>query len=166
MSGGARARYPAGMLAACALLAGCTTAPGVQVAEPELPPQPSESRRVPSDAENLLSYFAQIKKLSAPELAREHDSARQAYGGARSDYNRVRLAMVVSLPSSSFYDEPRALDLLEPLARNPGSQLSGLAFLLASQIYERKRLDAHAQALEQKLDALKSLERSLLERKR
>ena len=158
--------YPVALLAACALLAGCTTAPKVQEAEPEPPAQASEPRRLPSDAENLLSYFAQIKKLSAPELAREHDFARQAYGGARSDYNRMRLAMVVSLPNTAFYDEPRALDLLEPLARNPGAQLSGLAFLLVSQIQERRRLDANTHALQQKLDALKSLERSLLERKR
>ncbi len=102
----------------------------------------------------------------APELAREHDAARQAYGRARSDYNRVRLAMVVALPNTSFYDEPRALDLLDPIAKNAESRLSGLASLLVSQIQERRRLDANAQALQQKLDALKSLERSLIERKR
>jgi hypothetical protein len=84
----------------------------------------------------------------------------------KSDYNRVRLAMVVSQPNTSFHDEPRAIELLEPVARSPGGQLSGLAVLLVSQIQERRRLDASAHALQQKLDALKSLERKLLERKR
>lgn len=162
MTGGCR---PAAV-ALCALLAGCAGLPGAQVAEPGGPAQASEPRQASSEAETLLTYFTQIRKLSPPELAREHDSARQAYGGARSDYNRVRLAMVVALPNTSFYDEPRALDLLEPLAKTPGAQLSGLAFLLVSQIQERRRLDANAHALQQKLDALKSLERSLLERKR
>jgi len=70
------------------------------------------------------------------------------------------------VPNTAFYDEPRALDLLDPVARNGDPRLSGLAALLVSQIQERRRLDATAQALQQKLDALKSLERSLIERKR
>jgi hypothetical protein len=148
------------------LLAGCTAMQPVETAEPEQPAQPADPRRSVSEAEQLLSYFALVKKLSAPELAKQHDAARQAYGGTRSDYNRMRLAMIMTLPNTSFYDEPRALDLLEPLARNQGSALSGLALLLTSQIQERRRMDANNQALQQKLDALKSLERSLIERKR
>ena len=172
MSGGARARFPTA-LAVCALLAGCTTMQPAEVTEPEPtvtqqpseppPPQPAARR---SDAEYLLSYFVHLRKLSTPELAREHDAARRAYSGTRSDYNRVRLAMIMTLPNTSFYDEPRALDLLEPIARTSAAPLSGLALLLASQLQERKRLDANAQALQHKLDALKSLDRSLIERKR
>ena len=123
-------------------------------------------RRTVSDVEHLLTYFSQVRRLSGADLAREHDAARQAYGSSRSDYNRVRLAMIMTLPNTPYYDEPRAFEVLEPLARNSGSPLSGLALLLASQIQERRRLDANAQALQHKLDALKSLERSLIERKR
>ena len=164
-------RTRAGALAASLLLSGCgTLQPPVQVTEPEVrkpaPPPPVPQPRQSSDAEALISYFAQLRKLSAPELAREHDAARQAYGRAKSDYNGVRLAMVVTLPNTPFYDEPRALDLLDPIAKNGEPRLSGLAWLLVSQIQERRRLDANTQALQQKLDALKSLERSLIERKR
>ncbi len=173
MSGGLRdlaAVLLAAAIAACALLAGCGTTPSLEVAEPEPPkapaPRVSKPPRQVSDAETLISYFAQLRKLPVPELAREHDAARQAYGLAPSDYNRTRLAMVITLPNSPFFDEPRALDLLEPLAKNAEAQLSGLAALLVSQIQERRRLDANAQALQQKLDALKSLERSLIDRKR
>jgi hypothetical protein len=74
--------------------------------------------------------------------------------------------MVMALPNTPFADEPRALDLLEPVARNTEGRLSSLAVMLVSQIQERRRLDANAQALQQKLDALKSLERSLIDRKR
>jgi len=155
-------RATAAVLAACTLLGACAAAPEAPPAVPESPAPPVEARRTPSEAENLLSYFAQIRRLNAPELAREHDLARQAYGGARSDYNRVRLAMVVSMPNTPFNDESRALDLLDPLTKSSASQLSGLALLLVSQIQERRS----AHALQQKLDALKSLERSLLERKR
>ena len=175
--------FPAAF-AACAALAGCGILKPVE-AEPDpeqMPPaavtpaepvvQPSGSvapgvaARQASGAENLLSYFAQIRKLSGPDLAREHDSARNAFSNGRSEFSRMRLAMVVTLPNTPFYDETRALELLEPVWKNSESQLSGLAALLVSQIQERKRLDASAQALQQKLNALKSLERSLIERKR
>ena len=162
--------------ALCVLLGGCVLLDPSETAEPETaltqpaPEQtmrPGEPRRVVvSDAEHLIAYYAQLKRISGPELAREHEAARQAYGSARSDYNRVRLGMIMTLPGTPYYDEPRALEVLEPLARNASAPLSGLALLLTSQIQERKRLDATAHALQQKLDALKSLERSLNERKR
>ena len=175
--------FPA-TIVACALLAGCGVLKPVEVTETEAeqqappaavtpdpvqaspPVAPSVAVRQISGAENLLTYFNQIRKLSGSDLAREHDSARQAFSTGRSEFSRVRLAMVVTLPNTPFYDETRALELLEPVWKNSESQLSGLAALLVSQIQERKRLDANAQALQQKLNALKSLERSLIERKR
>ncbi|HET9403893.1 MAG TPA: hypothetical protein VFO57_04885, partial [Burkholderiales bacterium] len=59
-----------------------------------------------------------------------------------------------------------ALELLDPVSKNPNGHLGGLAYLLISHLQERKRLDANAQGLQQKLDALRSLERSLIERKK
>jgi hypothetical protein len=52
------------------------------------------------------------------------------------------------------------------VAKNPVSKLGPLAMLLASNLHERKRLDASAQGLQQKLDALMLLERNMIERKR
>lgn len=157
---------------ACSLLAGCELLPveepapvleePVAVEEPIRTPRP----RAQSESENLLAYYQHIRKLPATELGREHDLARQAYTLARSDYNRVRLAMVLSLPGTAVLDEPRALDLLDPVAKNPAGGLHGLALLLATNLQERKRLDAGAQGLQQKLDALRSLERSMIERRK
>jgi Skp family chaperone for outer membrane proteins len=83
-------------------------------------------------------------------------------------------------------DEARALELLDPVAKNAASPLQGLAFLLGSYVFEQRRLGAqvqtlqqnvqglqgnvqalqgNVQALQQKLDALKTLERSLSERR-
>lgn len=148
-----------GLLASCGVLRGLEgrePAPWVQAGGP----QPA------SDAESLLLYFQHVRKLPGAELGREHEAARQAYARARSDFNRVRLAMTLALPNAPFGDEPRALELLDPVAKNPSGQLQGLAYVLVSQIQERKRLDASAQGLQQKLDALMSLERSMIERKR
>lgn len=140
-------------------------------------PVPEESREpaavaVPAppptaaDAESLLRYYQHIRRIGPAELAREHEAARHAFARSRGDYNRVRLAMLLSIPGTAFADDARALELLDPLTKNPNGSLHGLAFLLAAQLQERRRLEASAQSLQQKLDALRSLERSLIERKR
>jgi hypothetical protein len=148
------------VLAGCAVLAGCGSLRTFESVEPAPwvqagVPQPA------SDIESLLMYFSHLRKLPGAELGREHESARQAYNRARSDFNRVRFAMVLSLPHTAFIDEGRALELLDPVAKNQSAQLRGLAQLLSSHLYEQKRLSANVQGLQQKLDALKSLERSL-----
>jgi hypothetical protein len=150
---------------ACGLLAGCGTLRSIE-SQPPAPWVQAGTPRPASDTESLLLYYQYVKKLSGAELNREHETTRHAYTRARSDFNRVRFAMVLSLPGVPFGDEARALELLDPVSKNPGGQLSGLAYLLASQLQERRRLDANAQGLQQKLDALRSLERSLIERKR
>ena len=161
------------MVVACSLLAGCELLPveeSAPVSEDPIAvredPIRTERPRAQSEAENLLAYYQHVRKLPATELGKEHDMARQAYTLARSDYNRVRLAMLLSLPGTAVSDEPRALDLLDPVAKNPAGELHGLALLLATNLQERKRLDASAQGLQQKLDALRSLERSMIERRK
>ncbi len=147
------------LAAGAALAAGCAVQPGVEK------PAPVVARPV-SESDSLLAYFQGLRGLSASDLGREHEQARQAYARARTDYNRVRYAMVLTVPNSAFQDDARALETLEPVARNTNGQLQPLAHLLASHLQERKRLDANAHALQQKLDALRSLERNMIERKR
>lgn len=148
-------------------LAGCGALRDI---EPGESPAVVEEAR-PDDLERLLTYFARARKLPAGEQGKEHESARQAYARSQSDYNRVRLAMLLSLPGTAFNDEARALELIDPLARNQRTTLHTLAVLLGSYIQEQKRLNGSVQALQQnlqglqnKLDALKSLDRSLIER--
>ena len=160
-----KARLMMAGLIYCGVLAGCSVIPALESQEPA-PSTQAGTPRPASDADNLLAYFRHIRKLQAGELGKEHEAARQALLSARSDFNRVRLALLLSLPGTALSDEPRALELLDPVAKNPGGQLNGLAVLLAANLQERKRLDANAQGLQQKLDALRSLERSMIERKR
>ena len=138
----------------------------------ETPRSPAlEPAARPTEAESLIAEFQRLRRLSGNELAREQDAARQGFNQSRTDAARVRLAMTLTLPGSPVNEESRALELLDPLVRNPGSALYGLALLMASYIQEQRRLGGQVQALQQnmyglqqKLDALKSLERSLSER--
>lgn len=153
------------VLGCAALFTGCSTLRVTEGQEPAPWVQAGISQPA-SDADSLLHYYQHLKKLPGAELGREHEVARQAYNRAHSDFNRVRFAMVLSLPNTGHSDESRALELLDPVAKNQNGPLRGLAYLLASQLQERRRLDASAQGLQQKLDALRSLERSMIERKR
>ena len=167
----------------CGVLAGCGILPGLESQEPapeqsvpepgaapeqagEAPKPKPEARRQHSEVDDLLTYFQYLRKLSAADLGREHDTVRQAYLYSRSEFDRTRLAVLLSLPGTAVTDEQRALELLDPVAKNPASKLGPLAALLVSNLHERKRLDASAQGLQQKLDALMLLERNMIERKR
>lgn len=120
----------------------------------------ADSLRPVNDNESLLMYFEYVRKLSPAELAKEHDTVRHLYANSRSDFNRVRYAMLLSVSGAAFNDEARALEALEPLLRNPDAALHNLAFMMSAQIQERRR----GQGLQHKLDALKSLEKSLIDR--
>lgn len=148
-----------------AALAGCGV---IRIAEP-LEPAPwvrADGPQPASDTESLLLYFQHIRKLPGPDAIREHEAAWHVYSRARSDFNRVRLAMILSLPGMAFTDEARALGLLDTVARHQGARLQGLAAVLGAQLQEQQRLAASAQGLQQKLDALRSLERNMIERSR
>jgi hypothetical protein len=149
-----------------AVVAGCGV---VRLAEPLEPApwvQAGGAPRPASDAESLMLYHGYIRNLSAPDAGREHEAAAQAYARAPTDFNRVRLALILSLPGAAFADNARALGLLDAVAKHEGARLQGLAVMLGAQLQEQQRLAASAQALQQKLDALKSLERSMIERAR
>jgi hypothetical protein len=146
-----------------AALAGCGI---VKMVEPMEPapwvqaggPQPA------SDVESLLLYYQYVRKLSGPEAIREHEAAWHAFARANTDFNRVRLAMILSRPGAAFTDDARALGLLETVAKHEGGRMQGLAVVLGASLKEQQRLAASAQELQQKLDALKTLERSMIER--
>ncbi len=158
-------------LCCLALTTGCALLtelfPGMETGGPGEPtPWVQPGSPSVTDVESLVLYFGYIRKLSAADLNREYDTARQAYNRGRLDYNRVRFAMLLSLPNTPFNDDGRALDVLEPIVRKGDGRLYPLAQMVGSHIQEQKRLNASVQGLQQKLDALKSLERSIIERSR
>lgn len=154
-------------LAGCALLRGPEAEATPAPTEAEGTPAPSEVegiREPGAELERLLNYFQRVRKVPGPELGREHDSARVAFARSRSDFDRLRLAMTLSLPNTAFNDDGRALELLDPVVKNQNAPLHGLASLISIFVQEQRRLGQSVQGMQQKLDALKSMERSLIER--
>ena len=133
---------------------------GMRDVEPARPPSAL------AEVERLLDYFRLLRRMTAADLVREYENARAGFARTRSEYDRVRLALLLTLPGTPFNDEARALELLEPMLRSPGSILQGLAVLIYVMAHEQRRLEQNIGKLQEKLDALKSLERKLLEREK
>ncbi|HET8608171.1 MAG TPA: hypothetical protein VFM11_00370 [Burkholderiales bacterium] len=172
---------PCGLLLAVAL-SGCTTlgnmpassgaAGGGTASTPtEMPaeaaqeaPQEPDCTPPPDDAGKLLTYFEHLKKFDILKMQHEMDVATAAFTRTHSDYNRVRLAMLYTLPDTGFADSGQAVKLLDPVVKKPDAPLHALALLVMSYTREQMRLGKTTQGLQQKLDALKSLDKTLIER--
>ena len=105
----------------------------------------------------------------ADELRRELASVNQASNPrVRTDVNRIRLAVLLTMPNAGPPDDGRALALLESVSGKTGgaSPLKQLALVLYAQIAERVRNVAEERkrsaAAQEKLDQLRAVERSLL----
>lgn len=126
-----------------------------------------------SEAESLLLYHEYLRRLSGVALNREHEEARRMFATNGSDFSRMRLALLLSFSGASFRDDARAVSLLEAMLKEGDArdETRALARLLHAQISERRRIEERlkdeqrkTEGLQQKLDALQSIEKSLLER--
>lgn len=164
-----------------ALLAGCVTAPPTApLPEPApKPPEIVETRPYPPPAEprppvpiaveppgpmRVLAYFDRVRQRPPRELRGEYDTVRKAFAATRSEHDRMRLALLLSLPQTGFGDDHQALELLEPLARDAGSEYHALAHLMTALLAEQRRTARHAVGLQQKLDRIRALEKEMQQR--
>jgi len=152
------------LVAACSALAGCNHLPG-------LLSEDSESREVLA----LIGQAHRVAGLQGEEQKKELNAANQGFAKERSPYSRVRLALLLSLPGTSFTDEARSMTLLEPLVPPPGTAkvapLRQFAALLYADVGERAReqrksaqLREQSAQMKEQLDALRAIERSIIER--
>lgn len=139
----------------------------------------------PRSEHAFLVYFDQLRQLSSTELAKEVDRVRKNYAKDKSPFYQMQYAVVLSVPGG---DARHALQLLEPLVndtRRRDHSLYFLAALLYAEAVERVWLESQAQAqasqlqahatalqaqtlradeLQNKLDALKNIERKMMQR--
>ena len=150
-------------------------------------PTPAPAPAVADDvivSSQILAEVARALSGGGDSLRRENASAVAAGGRARTEANRLRVALMAIITSTGPADDQRALSLLEPfLARGAEpSMFKSVAELVAVPLLEKARLvreeqkkteAARAQAeaskkeldvVQQKLEALRQLERSLSKR--
>jgi hypothetical protein len=140
--------------------------------EPLPPPPPPE----PQSAEltRLLVQVEAVRKMQAADAAKELEQARLAFSRSRTDYNRLQYAILSLLPNAGGPDEAKASAVLEPMLKDkstPGNGLRAFAAFLYFQIAENRKMEdrmreeqKRADSLQEKLDALKEVEKNLLDR--
>ena len=163
------------MLAACA-------APGPTPVSATAPPPAAHALPgTQSYAEDLLAYVGRLRSMNDAALGAE--AARMKRDA--SDVARVKAALAMTLAAQS--DEADILELVEPVARGTRADrdVRAMATLVQAMAAERRRLKQRvaaaagevreerrvaetqkqrAEALQQKLDALTELEKSLAQR--
>ena len=162
-----------------AQITGPGLAPAAPVPQPVLPGQinqpPAEPSPAPAPVSEdevqtmvLLGDLQRYTGESNDELRRELAAAMQALNRSRSEPNRIRAAILLTLPGAGPPDDARAVALLESVSgRSPGtSPMKQLAAVLLAQIAERMRGMSEERkksaAAQEKLDQLRAVERSLL----
>lgn len=142
--------------------------------------------------EDLVAYLDRLRGLGEAGLAREIAHQRQLFAKDSSDHTRTRLALALSLSAQA--DDGEIIGLVEPVARKEtaSQDVRAMASFLQAMAGERRRLKESASAanaklrderrateaqkqradslqeraaqLQQKLDALTELEKSLSDR--
>jgi hypothetical protein len=117
----------------------------------------------------LIAYTQKVAALQAEEQQRELNASTQMLSKDRGAYGRVRLALLLALPGTAFNDDAKAAGLLEALAGagaadSPQGPMQQFAGLLYAQISERLREQRRTAQLKEQLEALKAVERKIIER--
>lgn len=138
-----------------------------------------ESREIPfsvvhaDTVAQLVRYFNDLPALTSAQLNYEHARAEQAFLENPSVGNRIRLVMLLSFPNATFQNYGRALKLLQPCqsGRVCGGSKKNFAQFLSQVIVEWKmqketikQEQSQIDSLKKKLDAIKSIEKSINER--
>jgi hypothetical protein len=151
------------------VLAGCAAFPFAGGNSPAVvQTREAEEARVVAE---LVGYVQRVAAMHADEQRRELNVSTQMFSKGRGVYGRVRLALLLALPGTAFNDDTRAAGLLEPLAESaalelPKGSLQQFAGLLYAQISERTREQRRSAQLREQLDALKAIERGIIEREK
>ena len=145
--------------------------PPAPVQQQAIAPQQAAAPQINEEEQQALALLVDLQRYAVEageDLRRELAAANLALTRTRSDANRIRLAMLLTLPTAGPPDDARALSLLEPIVGRSGnaSPMKQIASLLYAQITERARSVRDEQrktaVAQEKLDALRAVERSLL----
>lgn len=131
----------------------------------------------------IVAHSVAASRAPGAEQQRALRRAHEAYGRDRSAANRLQLATLLAALPAPLRDDNAAYALLKPLAASQeDSPFKSFAALLAAQVGERLRLareseqaarehersmraaEEREQTLREQLDALKSIERGIVER--
>jgi hypothetical protein len=153
-----------------AALTGCIATPTAL----EKPPEPKVVTVVTTSAvDQMMSLVLEARKLPPNDFGVERERARAEYAADKSDLNRVRLALLLSLPNPTVptananYDD-EIIALVDPIAFNganavtsPEPGVRALAVVIQSLVQGRKRQAELARESQAKVQTVRSNEQTV-----
>ncbi len=162
---------------AASLLCACSDQPPrkLEPVVPKAPACPSPSHPA-SSVEEVLRDHARVESLAGAALLDEFHA--QSAKAESSETDRVRFALLLSMPGTSFRDVPKAILLLKEPIADPA--LAEFARLLVALLREEHRSDEasvhlakllheekkRSEMLQEKIDAITNLEKNMILRER
>ena len=150
----------------------------VEVEKPAPVAPVPEPIKLPEDQEQSLALLIEMTRsanASTDDLRKDFLASQATFNKDKSSVNRLRYAWISGLLGPAAGDDARLQGLLEPLVAKTGGlapthPLRAVADVMLAQLSERNRQlreeQKKADALQQKLDALKAIEKNLLDRER
>jgi len=150
----------------------------VEIEKPAAAVAVPEPFKLPEDHEQSLALLIEIARsanASPEDLRKDFLASQTTFNKDKSSVNRMRYAWISGLLGAAAGDDSRLQALLEPLVAKSGGfaathPLRAVADVMLAQLSERSRQlkeeQKRADALQQKLDALKAIEKNLLDRER
>ncbi len=162
------------------LLGACTT---TTTTAPQPTPQPDRTpamvycapARENPKLGDIIRYYSHISALTLPDAANEYNAVSQNFSKNPNNTERIKLAMLLSLPNTAFHNTAAALDLLETWPNQPtdsSSDLHDLAHLFGALLAQQRQTEEtvndlgkalvnekmHSKSLQGKIDAIKAFE--------
>lgn len=132
--------------------------------------------------DGLMAEAVHVSRAPAAEQKAALAAADRAFSNERSSLNRLRLATLLATLPQPLRDDGRAAELLQPLADPRAPGYGRFAAMLSAEVAEHSRLtrqaeqvaqehertdkerDKREEALRQQVEALRGIERGILER--
>ncbi len=115
---------------------------------------------IKSQADGLIDYYLAMRKAPKDKVMKEYAEANRATQTTPNAFNRIKLALILSLPVTGLQDSARALNLLQETMKEEKEEegaLRNLANLLQAQFYRESRHDENMQRARDDQKRLESL---------
>ena len=123
----------------------------------------------------IVSYYSRISVLTLPDATNEYNAVSRNFSKNPNNIERIKLAMLLSLPNTAFHNTAAAFDLLETWPDQPAdssSDLRDLARLFGALLVQQRQAEEtvsdlgkslanekmHSKSLQGKIDAIKAFE--------
>ena len=115
---------------------------------------------IKSESDGLIDYYLAVRKAPKEKVLKEYAEANRLAQANPTAMNRLRLALLLSLPVAGLQDSSRALNLLQDTIKEEKEEENGLrnlANLLQSHFYRESRHDENMQRAREDQTRLESL---------